>query len=163
MDSITEISLTKKSCCKSSEFHSFVPGLIKFNTLIFSRPDGACEDTKGRNSEGSHRSLHTLILTPSPTLYLKPSINISVPFNKLLQAYDPVCDCGTSKIVPLGKNLGLKTLYSSEFSFWRSLHACFTKRASLNNARPLNPIPPSPLGLHSSSHLTQWIFCLSPL
>ena len=163
MDSIREISLAHKSCCKSSKFHSFVLGLINSKTLIFSSPYAACEDIKGRNSEGSHGSLYTLILSPFPTLHLKPSINSSLPLSKLFQAYDPIYDCGASKIVPLGKNLGLKTQCRSEFLFWRSRHACFAKRASLNKVRSLNPIPPSTLGLHSSSHLTQWIFRLSPL
>lgn len=92
--------------------------------------------------QGSQQSPHTLISFPSPTLHMAPFCRISLAESKLRHASEGREPGPASHKVVCGKYLACMIRATKEFRFCRILHSCLAKRALLNIAKSLNPMPP---------------------
>ena len=93
-----------------SDLQLIVIGFMSTSTLEFSCPNIIGVVISAAFLDGSQLSRQILICFPSPTLHIAPLDMTSRPFKILFQAYDAEDESFASKIVPLGKNLDLKTI-----------------------------------------------------
>ena len=107
---------------------------------------------------GSHLSVQISSLSPFPITHLDPTSTISLAAIILHQMYDGLLLSWASLKVLSTKYFAFRTLWTRELVFCCILHPCLARRARLNALRSLNPMPPSSLGVHSFSHVTQAIF-----
>ena len=101
-----------------SESYVLVIGLMRSETLPFSKPGTILEKTHGWSCDGSHASFQILIASLHPTLHLAPFSSTSLPFRMLCQACEPELDSWSSHILQFGKKLRFERLYKRGNSYY---------------------------------------------
>lgn len=140
------------------DFQLAVDASISSLTLVSACKNNLGETAVYMEDVGNHLSPHTLILSPLPTLHLRPFLTRCWAAMTLRQVKEGLFPSEAFTKSLFGKYLALRTLYTNEFWPICSPHPCFAKRAKLKSFKILKPLPPHDFGLHIFSQLSQAVF-----
>jgi hypothetical protein len=104
---------------------------------------------------GIHLSSQMEIVDPSPTRFINPVCNASLPATIAFQVADEDFGTEASRKLLSGKYLPFRTRAQRDVMFVIKHKPCFPNRAKLNRCRSRKPIPPFILGIVREPQETQ--------